>query len=121
MCIRDRVGTGKEQSARTIHEHSGRAAAPFVTVSCAAMPVNLLQSELFGHEKGAFVGASERHIGQILSLIHIFCADGDQRAAEDNQFVGYRYAQFLRRVWERLVLPQCRNSSRTCRRANINA
>ncbi|MFO1371580.1 MAG: sigma-54 dependent transcriptional regulator [Candidatus Competibacteraceae bacterium] len=58
-------GTGKEQAARAVHENSARAAAPFIAVNCAALPPNLIQSELFGHEKGAFPGASERRIGHI--------------------------------------------------------
>ncbi|RUQ33877.1 MAG: sigma-54-dependent Fis family transcriptional regulator [Candidatus Competibacteraceae bacterium] len=60
-------GTGKEQTAHAIHEYSARAASPFVAMNCAALPSNLIQSELFGHEKGAFAGAGDRHIGHIES------------------------------------------------------
>ncbi len=67
ILITGESGTGKERTARAIHEHSGRAAAPMVSMNCAALPTNLLQSELFGHEKGAFSGASDRHIGLIES------------------------------------------------------
>ncbi len=67
VLITGESGTGKEQSARAIHEYSARAAAPFVTMNCAALPVNLIQSELFGHEKGAFTGANDRRIGLIES------------------------------------------------------
>jgi DNA-binding NtrC family response regulator len=64
VCVLGETGTGKELIARTIHEKSARSAGPFGTLNCAAVPAELIESELFGHEKGSFTGASGRHIGK---------------------------------------------------------
>ncbi|HGG60372.1 MAG TPA: sigma-54-dependent Fis family transcriptional regulator [Gammaproteobacteria bacterium] len=67
VMINGESGTGKELAARRIHALSSRASKPFVAVNCAAIPHNLIHSELFGHEKGAFTGATQRKIGRIES------------------------------------------------------
>ena len=64
VCILGETGTGKELIARSLHERSARREGPFVTLNCAAVPGELIESELFGHEKGSFTGAASRHIGK---------------------------------------------------------
>jgi DNA-binding NtrC family response regulator len=70
VCILGETGTGKELIARALHERSPRKDGPFVTLNCAAVPAELIESELFGHEKGSFTGAAARHIGKFEQANH---------------------------------------------------
>ncbi|MBN8890857.1 MAG: sigma-54-dependent Fis family transcriptional regulator [Rhodospirillales bacterium 70-18] len=91
-------GTGKEVLARHIHRHSRRAGGAFVALNCAAIPENLLESELFGHEKGAFSGAQARRIGKFEA------ADGGTLLLDEIGEMDIRLqAKLLRAVQEREI------------------
>src|SRR5260221_7799466 len=70
VCILGETGTGKELVARTLHDKSPRDSGPFIALNCAAVPSELIESELFGHEKGSFTGAAGRHIGKFEQAEH---------------------------------------------------
>ena len=93
------TGTGKEVLAKFIHNHSERRDAPFVAVNCAAIPDNMLEAILFGHEKGAFTGASTANKG-------IFrAADGDLLLDEISEMPMALQAKLLRALQEKAVTP----------------
>ncbi len=98
ILITGESGTGKEVIARHIHERSRRASKPFVSVNCAAIPDALLESELFGHEKGAFTGASGRRIGKFEE------ADGGTLLLDEISEMDPRLqAKLLRALQERVI------------------
>ena len=98
VLITGESGTGKEVLARYLHARSQRAKKPFITVNCAAIPENLLESELFGHEKGAFTGALGRRIGKFEE------ANGGTLLLDEISEMDVRLqAKLLRAIQERVI------------------
>ena len=98
VLITGESGTGKEVLARFVHGRSNRSKKPFITVNCAAIPENLLESELFGHEKGAFTGALARRIGKFEE------ANGGTLLLDEISEMDVRLqAKLLRAIQERVI------------------
>ena len=98
VMITGESGTGKEVIARYVHGRSNRAKAPFISVNCAAIPESLLESELFGHEKGAFTGAVARRIGKFEE------ANGGTLLLDEISEMDVRLqAKLLRAIQERVI------------------
>ncbi|MBL8573527.1 MAG: sigma-54-dependent Fis family transcriptional regulator [Hyphomicrobiaceae bacterium] len=98
ILITGESGTGKEVVARHVHRHSRRANGPFIAVNCAAIPEHLLESELFGHEKGAFTGALARRVGKFEE------ADGGTLLLDEISEMDIRLqSKLLRAIQERLI------------------
>jgi two-component system, response regulator FlrC len=98
ILITGESGTGKEVMAKYVHARSRRAARPFISINCAAIPENLLESELFGHEKGAFTGAIARRIGKFEE------ADGGTLLLDEISEMDARLqAKLLRAIQERVI------------------
>jgi DNA-binding NtrC family response regulator len=98
VLITGESGVGKEVMARYLHKRSRRADKPFISVNCAAIPENLLESELFGHEKGAFTGAIARRIGKFEE------ADGGTLLLDEISEMDIRLqAKLLRAIQERVI------------------
>ena len=100
VLITGETGTGKELAAKFIHQHSLRAQQPFVVINCAAIPDTLLESELFGHERGAFTGAVTKQEGGILSANH-----GTVFFDEIGDMSPYAQAKILRTVENKELRP----------------
>jgi two-component system, response regulator FlrC len=98
VLITGESGTGKEVVARYVHGRSSRARAPFISVNCAAIPENLLESELFGHEKGAFTGAVARRIGKFEEA-----TGGTLLLDEISEMDPRLQAKLLRAIQERVI------------------
>src|SRR5262245_14173113 len=98
VLITGESGTGKEVLARYVHTRSNRSKKPFICVNCAAIPENLLESELFGHEKGAFTGAIARRIGKFEEA-----SGGTLRLDEISEMDVRLQAKLLRAIQERII------------------
>src|SRR3954464_9346032 len=98
ILVTGEAGTGKEVLARYVHGRSNRARAPFISVNCAAIPENLLESELFGHEKGAFTGAGARRIGKFEEA-----TGGTLLLDEISEMDTRLQAKLLRAIQERVI------------------
>jgi len=98
VMITGESGTGKEVIARYVHGRSNRSRAPFISVNCAAIPENLLESELFGHEKGAFTGAVARRIGKFEEA-----SGGTLLLDEISEMDPRLQAKLLRAIQERVI------------------
>ncbi len=98
VLITGESGTGKEVLARFVHTRSNRARAPFISVNCAAIPENLLESELFGHEKGAFTGAIARRVGKFEEA-----TGGTLLLDEISEMDARLQAKLLRAIQERVI------------------
>jgi DNA-binding NtrC family response regulator len=109
-------GTGKSQLARFIHYHGRRAAGPLVEVHCAALPETLLEAELFGYEKGAFTGATQRKAG------HLAAADGGTLFLDEiGEVTPSTQVKLLRFLQERTFVPVGSTDSRTVHARVISA
>ena len=98
ILITGESGTGKEVMAKYVHKNSNRSTKPFISINCAAIPENLLESELFGHEKGAFTGAMARRIGKFEE------ADGGTLLLDEISEMDVRLqAKLLRAIQERVI------------------
>ncbi len=98
ILITGESGTGKEVMAKYVHQNSKRSTKPFISINCAAIPENLLESELFGHEKGAFTGAMARRIGKFEE------ADGGTLLLDEISEMDVRLqAKLLRAIQERII------------------
>jgi two-component system response regulator FlrC len=98
VLITGESGTGKEVLARYVHSHSNRSKKPFISINCAAIPENLLESELFGHEKGAFTGAVARRIGKFEEA-----SGGTLLLDEISEMDARLQAKLLRAIQERVI------------------
>ncbi len=108
VLIRGETGTGKELIARAIYQHSDRANTPFIAINCAAIPETLLESELFGHERGAFTGAEARRIGRFEQADHgtIFLDEiGDMTVGTQVKLLRVLQEKCLQRLGGRETIP----------------
>ncbi|MFO1477160.1 MAG: sigma-54 dependent transcriptional regulator [Verrucomicrobiota bacterium] len=108
VLIRGETGTGKELIARAVYQHSDRVRSPFVAINCAAIPETLLESELFGHERGAFTGAEFRRIGRFEQADHgtIFLDEiGDMKPGTQVKLLRVLQEKTLHRLGGKETIP----------------